>query len=99
MKKIILFDRRYIVIKDEKMPQLEEALSDHQKFSITAYDGREYLLDPRAILVVEPAGREDYSIPEERRIEAPEAKKVDTDSPGYQSFLRAKEKLMRKKSI
>lgn len=71
MKKVILWDKTSLFIKDDQLPALEKKLEGTTKFWLSHAGGRD-LLSPSAVYRVTNAGREaPDTVPETHRIEAP----------------------------
>lgn len=101
MKKVTLFDKRYFFITDDKEAALKEACGGTGMIDIDSADGKNYFFHPRAVMMIEKGMGPEIAdlIPKERRVEAPKGAPATKDSPGYKAYLKAKEKLLRKKGI
>ena len=84
MKKVILFDRSYLVIRDEQEKVLETKLNGTAKFWLNHLNGRD-LIDPRAVArVTQAVANQDYPpemFPQDLTKPAIEAKRPEKVDP------------------
>ena len=100
MRKVIFWDKTYVLIDNDKEESVVAAMKGEKGFWLNHAAGRDWIASG-SIARITNAGNEGFKPDETRMIEEPKREPFDPKNPGpgYKKFQDARDKLARKKSV